>query len=172
MKSRMQVQEMLYGALLTGLAILIPTVFGGWLQIRIPPFTATLGSHIPTMLAMFISPTVAVFVGIGSTIGFFMTLGVDVAARAAVHIIVGLVGAKLVRRNLAAPAVLALTAIPHALGEAIVVMLFTHDLYTALILVGVGTVLHHSLDAVLTLVLKHALTKAGINLTKLVPVSK
>lgn len=70
MKARIGAHELLYGAILAALAILIPTAFGGWLQVYIPPFSATLGSHVPTMLAMFISPRVAALVGIDPRLVF------------------------------------------------------------------------------------------------------
>lgn len=168
MKTRLQVQELVYGSLLAALAILIPTVFKGWLQVYIPPFSATLGSHVPTMLAMFISPWVAALVGIGSAFGFFVTLGPVVAIRAAVHIIFGVIGAKLFRNGKKSWVVLALTAVPHALGEALVVIPLGFDLYQAFIVVGVGTILHHSVDSVIALALKGSLAKAGLPLNELI----
>ena len=65
MNAHTRVREMLYGALLPGMAILIPVAFRGWLQVYLPPFSATIGSHVPSMLAMAISPWTVVMVGIG-----------------------------------------------------------------------------------------------------------
>ncbi|NLM69691.1 MAG: ECF transporter S component [Firmicutes bacterium] len=169
MRTRTQVQELLYGALLAALAILIPTVFRGWLQVIVPPFSATLGSHVPTMLAMFISPMTAALVGVGSALGFLLTLGPIVALRAAVHILIGVMGARLTRRGKHPWLVLSLTALPHAVGESLVVLPFGFDLYQAFVVVGLGTLLHHSVDAVLTVVLNSSLAKAGVKLNKLVP---
>lgn len=166
MRGRTEIQELLYGAFLAALAVLIPTAFSGWLQVYFPPFSATLGSHLPTMLAMFISPVVAALVGIGSSLGFLMTLGPVVAGRAAVHILIGVMGAQLVRKGYTRKGVLALTALPHAIGEAIVVILFGFDLYTALVVVGVGTILHHGVDSVITLAVVGSLAKAGVKLNK------
>lgn len=170
---KLGVKEMLYGALLTGFAILIPLVFRGWLQIYIPPFSATVGSHVPTMLAMFISPWVAVWVGLGSTLGFLVTLGPVIAARASIHILFGLAGALLFQRGFKPWQVLLLTAPIHAAGESLVVMPFGFALYQALVVVGIGTLLHHALDSGVSLVLYGALGKAGIPLDRLVrgPVS-
>jgi len=165
-RGKTQVHELLYGALLAALAILIPTAFSGWLQVYIPPFSATLGSHVPTMLAMLISPQVAALVGIGSSLGFWFTLGPVVAARAAVHILVGIMGGVLVRRGYKDIGALTLTALPHACGEALVVMLFGFDLYTALVVVGIGTLLHHAVDSVITLAIAGSLVRAGIRLNK------
>lgn len=172
MKSQVKVKELLYGSLLAAIAIIIPTAFGGWLQVAIPPFSATLGSHVPTVLAMFISPWVAALVGVGSALGFMITLGPIVALRAAVHIVIGVFGAKLVQRGYKSWLVLILTAIPHALGEAIVVIPFGFDLYTALVVVGIGTFLHHIVDFSLGLALKRSLSKVGLPITELVSSKK
>jgi niacin transporter len=167
-KARIGAHELLYGAILAALAILIPTAFGGWLQVYIPPFSATLGSHVPTMLAMFISPRVAALVGIGSSLGFWFTLGPVVAARAAVHILIGIIGGLLVRAGYSNRGALILTALPHAVGEAVVVTLFGFDLYTALVVVGIGTLLHHTVDSVIALAAAGSLAKAGVKLNRLV----
>jgi ABC-type sugar transport system substrate-binding protein len=94
----MKLREITTGAVLTALAIIIPIQLG-FLKIIIPPFTATLASHVPMFIAMVINPTVAVMVGVGSTIGFLLTAPLYVAARAASHIIVGLVGAVLIKKG-------------------------------------------------------------------------
>lgn len=171
MNSRLQTKELLYGALLAALAIIIPLFFRGWLQIVMPPFSATLGSHVPTMLAMFISPPVAALVGVGSALGFLITLGPLIALRAATHIIIGVLGARFFRRGMRPSAVLAVTAIPHALGEALVVIPFGFDLYSALIVVGMGTLFHHCIDSTIALVLYGSLDRSGIHLHQLIPTS-
>lgn len=168
MRTKIKVQELLYGSLLAALAILIPTVFRGWLQVVIPPFSATLGSHVPSMLAMFISPWTAALVGIGSALGFLVTLGPIVAMRAAVHILFGVVGAHFARRGMPMWAVLAVTALPHAVGESLVVLPFGYDIYSALVIVGLGTLLHHGVDSLLTAALMGSLAKAGFKINKLV----
>ncbi len=158
----MQPREMVFGALLTALAMLIPTVFQGFLAIYLPPFTATLGAHLPSMLAMFISPLTAVMVGIGSTLGFAFTLGPLVAARAATHIVFGLVGALLFARGLSASRVLLATLPLHALLEALIVIPFGFSLYDAGVVVGVGTAIHHGIDAVIALTIRKALIQANL----------
>jgi niacin transporter len=156
----MRAREIVVGGLLTALALLIPIVFRGYLQVYIPPFSATLFSHVPQMLAMLVSPAVAVLVGLGSTFGFLVTLGPVVAARAFVHVWWGVLGAVLVRRGWPLWASL-LVALPvHALGEALVVLLFGFPVSVALIQVGVGTALHHTVDAVAALALARVLGTA------------
>lgn len=159
---RMTMKELLYGALLTALALLIPLAFQGWLQVAIPPFSATLASHLPSMLAMTISPWVAALVGIGSSLGFLTTLGPIVALRAAVHILFGVIGAKLHQKGLPFWQVLLITLPIHAAGEAAVVMLFGFTFQQALIVIGLGTALHHVADSAITLSLYGALQKAGV----------
>lgn len=159
-------KELLYGALLTGLALLIPLAFQGWLQVYLPPFTATLGSHVPSMLAMTISPWAAVLVGIGSSFGFLITLGPLVAARAMIHIAFGLVGALLIQRGFKLWQALLLVLPIHALGEALIVMPFGLGWYQSLVVVGIGTVLHHLADGAITAALYKALTKAGVPLAQ------
>lgn len=161
---RITIKELLYGALLTALALLIPLAFQGWLQVAIPPFSATLASHLPTMLAMTISPWAAVLVGLGSSFGFLTTLGPIVAMRAFVHVIFGAVGAKLHQNGLKLWQVLLITLPIHALGEALVVMFFGFSLYQALVVIGIGTALHHLADSAITLSVYGALVKAGVPL--------
>ncbi|MDI9485070.1 MAG: ECF transporter S component [Bacillota bacterium] len=160
----MTIKDLLYGALLTALALLIPLAFQGWLQIAIPPFSATLASHLPSMLAMTISPWVAVLVGLGSSLGFLVTLGPIIALRAFIHAIFGAVGAKAYRKGLTLWQVLLITLPIHALGEAAVVMPFGFSLYQALIVVGLGTALHHAADSAITLAVYGSLRKAGVPL--------
>lgn len=70
MKPKKRIQEMTFAALLTAIAILIPSIMP--IKLIIPPASYTLGSHIPLFLAMFISPWVAAFVILASSLGFFM----------------------------------------------------------------------------------------------------
>lgn len=156
----MRAKEIVVGGLLTALALLIPIVFRGYLQVVIPPFSATLFSHVPEMLAMLVSPAVAVFVGLGSTFGFLVTLGPVVAGRAFVHVFWGVLGAVLVRRGWPLWSALAVALPVHALGEALVVLAFGFPATFALIQVGVGTALHHTVDAVATLALARVLGTA------------
>ncbi len=161
---RMTMKELLYGALLTALALLIPLAFQGWLQVAIPPFSATLASHLPTMLAMTVSPWVAILVGLGSSFGFFVTLGPIVAMRAFTHVIFGAIGAKLYQKGFKLWHVLLLTLPIHALSEAVVVMFFGFSLYQSLVVIGIGTALHHVADSAITLSVFSALVKAGVPL--------
>ncbi|HHT01224.1 MAG TPA: ECF transporter S component [Firmicutes bacterium] len=152
-------REVIYGALLTALALLIPLAFGGYLGVFIPPFSATLASHVPLFLSMLVSPLAAFMVGAGSALGFLIKLGPIVGARAATHIIVGLAGALLIRRGTSLPAVLAATAPLHGLSEALVVLPFGFPLSFALWVIGFGTLLHHTADSLITLAVARLLPR-------------
>lgn len=163
----MTAKNLSIGALLTAFSIIIPISFGAYLKIYIPPFSATLASHVPTMLAFLVSPAVAVMVGLGSSMGFLIMLGPVIAARAAVHAVFGLAGAMLVRKGLSFEKTLILTAPVHALGEALIVMPFGFNLYTAFVVVGIGTLIHHFLDSVISVILAKTALRSFFNQEKI-----
>ncbi len=169
---RLTMKELMYGAVLTAVALAIPLAFQGWLQISLPPFSATLGSHIPSMLAMAISPWVAALVGLGSSLGFLLTLGPIIAARAFIHVFFGVAGAFCYRRGLKLWQVLLLVLPIHAVGEALITMPFGFDFYQSMVVIGVGTIIHHLIDSALTLGLYRSLIKAGVPLKKVAPHTK
>jgi niacin transporter len=147
-------------ALLTAFAIIIPLYFG-FLSIKIPPFSATIASHVPMFLAMLLGPGAAVFVGIGSALGFFITTGPVIGARAAMHTFVGLAGALLLKKGVSFKKVVAITAPLHAGLEAIVVIVLTGRIEFALVAVGIGTFIHHFVDGTISFALIKALTRPG-----------
>jgi len=156
-------RQLALGAILAAIAVIIPLAFG-FLRVIIPPFTATLASHVPVMLAIFAGPVVALAAGLGSTLGFFLTMPLVVAARAAIHIIWGVLGAFLYLRGMKPWAALLVVLPVHALGEALVVLPFGWTLGQAGVVVGVGTALHHLFDMGLTLLIFGVLIRMGIRL--------
>jgi len=160
------VRKMTYAALLIALAIIIPINFG-FMKIQIPPFTATLASHVPMFLSMLLGPWVAVAVGLGSALGFLMTAPAVIAARAFMHVFVGLIGAILIKRNVSLTKVIFITAPIHGALEALAVIPFGFTVYKILVVIGVGSTLHHLVDGAIALVLVRALSKAtNFNLEK------
>ena len=156
-----RIKQMVYAGLLTALAIIIPIQFG-FLKIYIPPFSATLAAHVPMMLSMLISPFVAVVVGIGSTIGFLISgMPAPVVARAATHIVVGYIGAKIIAKNQSYVKAAAITAPIHGLLEALVVIPFIgFNIYQLLIVTAVGAILHHTADSVIAYGIVKSIAKA------------
>lgn len=148
----MKTRELVVTALLAALSLVIPLALGGFLTITVPPFTATVASHVPVMLAMLVSPTSAFMVGLASALGFFIKFGAPVvAARALMHALFGLTGALLIRRGSSFSSALLVTWPLHAFLEALIVLPFGFTLAKAGLVVGIGTALHHLIDSVIAL---------------------
>lgn len=160
----MSTKNIVIGGMLTGLAIMIPILFGGTpLMIVIPPgFTATIASHLPSMLAMAISPGVAIMVGIGSALGFTLRVSAVVGARALTHSLFGGIGALAYKKGMPFWAVLLITAPIHAIAEGIILLPFGIDFYQAIVVTGIGTIIHHLIDSVITVTVYQALIKVSI----------
>ncbi|TZE82587.1 ECF transporter S component [Calorimonas adulescens] len=152
----MKTHELTAGAVLTALAIMIPIAFGGILGVVIPPFSATLTAHVPEMLAMLVSPSAAVMVGLGSAFGFLLKLGPVVAARALTHAVWGAAGAMLIRRGMSFNKAVFVVLPVHAILEGLIVIPFGIGTYMAGVVV-IGTVLHHTVDALISMALVYAL---------------
>jgi niacin transporter len=147
----MKVREIVWGGLLTSLALIIPLAFGGFLGITLPPFSATIASHVPVMIAMLISPLVAFMVAAGSALGFFLKLGAVIGARAGMHIIFAVLGAYLIKHGRSFKTALLATLPVHAVSEALIVLPFGFTLQKAGVVVGIGTGLHHIIDSLIAL---------------------
>lgn len=155
-------------ALLMAIAIIIPIVMP--VKIVIGPASFTLASHVPIFLAMFFSPSIAVIVALGATLGFFMAgFPIIVVLRALSQVIFALVGAKIIeKRNLMdtindsvikTQLFSFVIALIHALGETFIVTVFFYGglgldttrgfFYTVFLLVGVGTLVHSMVDFII-----------------------
>lgn len=155
--------KMVIAALLIAIAIIIPMFFP---KIAIPPASFTLASHVPVMIALFISPMVALAVAIGSTAGFFFAgFPLVIVLRALSHVFFVMTGALILKYR---PGTLhsvlntslfgLLLALIHAVGEVVAVTLFYMQTgvslnsvkggfgFSVLLLVGVGTVVHSMVD--------------------------
>lgn len=153
----MKIRELTIGALLTALAIIIPIQFS-FLRIIVGPFTATLASHVPMFISMLINPAIALMVGAGSAIGFLLTAPTVVAARAATHIIVGFVGAVLIKKGMSIVPAFAIALPVHAILEALVVIPFGWTAYNILVVVGLGSAIHHAVDATIATAIIYTLS--------------
>lgn len=173
---RDRVSKMVLSALLCAIGIIIP-MFSP-LKIVLEPASFTLGSHIAIMIAMFISPSVAVAVSLGTTLGFFFGgFPIVIVLRAATHVVFALAGAVLLKkkpqllRSVAQSFLFSLgIAVVHALCEVAVVtpFYFGDGMSTAyyakgfvtsvLLLVGVGTIVHSMVDFALAQVIWRAVS--------------
>ena len=157
----MKTKKLAIAALLTALAIVIP--FAVFFKVIIPPFTATLGAHVPMFISMLLGPKVAIMAGLGFAFGFFLNFGPLVGARAFLHVFVGLVGSLFINKGISFGKVAAITAPLHGLLEVLVVMPFIDfDVYNLLIITGVGTMLHHIADAIISYVIINVLQKSSV----------
>ncbi|NLN40789.1 MAG: ECF transporter S component [Clostridiales bacterium] len=159
----MKTKNIVIGGMLTGLAIMIPLILGGTpLMIVIPPgFIATIASHLPSMLAMAISPGVAIMVGVGSALGFTLRVSALVGARALTHAVFGGIGALAYRKGMPFWAVLLITAPIHALSEALILLPFL-GFHQAFVVTGIGTAIHHLIDSAVTITVYHSLIHLSI----------
>lgn len=167
----MKPRDIAYGAVLTALGIMIPVSFGQYLRVFIPPFSATLASHVPVLLAMLISPVVAIMVGFGTAVGFLISygatpVGIMITARAATHAIWAFAGAQMIRKGASFQAALTATCPLHGFLEAAVISVMVSffgfsltggtgmtskdaTLLTAVLIVLFGTMAHHTVDSII-----------------------
>lgn len=98
MRNDQKIKRMVIAGMLCAIGILIPMVSP--IRITLDPASFTLASHVPVFIAMFISPTVGIFVSIGTTIGFFMGgFPMPVVARAASHVVFATLGGIYLQKN-------------------------------------------------------------------------
>lgn len=161
MRRRIGIGDLAATGILTALALMIPIVFT-FLRITIPPFfTATLMSHVPSMLAMLMGPFAAVGVGLGSALGFTVFVGPAIGARALSHALFAWVGNIAWNRGLPLWLVLLIALPVHAVFEMAVVWILGGNLAMALTTL-IGTATHHCMDGVVALGLVAALRRSGV----------
>lgn len=164
-------RELVLAAILTALSIIITY---SPVKLELPFFTLTLGAHVPTMLAMFVSPWVAAMSVIGSCLGFFMAIPAPnnllVMIRAALHLIFVFAGMKMLSKNMNIFLTIVVTSLLHALAEGVAVYLLTPVIIpnsdtTALWagwIAAAGTFLHHYIDTAITAPILFALVRAKL----------
>lgn len=168
---KVKTQELTLTALLTALAIIIPIVMP--VKFVMPPFTATLASHTPLILAMFLSPLAAILTALGSAIGFFFTFTPIVAARAATHVFFTLAGAYMIRKKFHAGWIVAITLVLHSITDMLTVfiaaeflgmeaLLNSHAMGYVQAWLGIGTAVHHLVDFFIAYLIMIPLAKAKI----------
>ena len=151
-------------ALLCAIGIAIPMFMP--IRVVIEPMSFTLAAHVAIFIAMFISPTSAIAVTIGTTMGFFFAgFPIVVVFRAGSHIVYAIVGSLYLKRH---PDLLDkkfqliifsfVIAVIHAIAEVAVVIPFYFGgtlpagfyargfVMGIIILVGVGTIVHSIVD--------------------------
>ena len=168
MNTKSNTSKLTLTALLTALAIVIPMVMP--IKVVMPPFSATLASHTPLIIAMFISPMAAVVTSFGSALGFLFSLGPVVAARAAMHVFFTLAGAIMIRQRRNIFLTVIATMVIHTLSDMGIVwiiatlfgmgnILSQNTMGAAQLLIGIGTSIHHLVDYTIAVVIITPLSK-------------
>lgn len=177
MSGSKKIHTMVLSALLIAVGIIIPMYMP--LKVMIEPASFTLASHVAIIVAMFVSPSVAIAVSLGTTIGFFLGgFPLAVVLRALSHIVWALAGSLYLKKNPdtfqhMGKSILFILAIGtlHAVCEVVIITpLYMSNalpaanytngyLYSIFALVGVGTLIHSSVDFVLSLAVWKVLVK-------------
>lgn len=170
--------RMVAAALLCAVGIVIPVASP--LKIVIPPASFTLASHVAIFIAMFISPVTAIVVSMGTTLGFFLGgFPLPIVLRALSHVVFAAAGAVWLKArpdllNHRGESILfcAFIGLLHAAGEVLILLplYFGGTLAAAvyesgfikyiILLVGVGTVVHSSVDYFISVLIWRALRRA------------
>lgn len=173
MNTHKKLLTMTLSALLIAVGVVIPMISP--IKIQIGPMSFTLASHVAIMIALFVSAKVSVAVALGTTLGFLLAGFPDVVVlRALSHVVWALLGGLYIQKHsdLFQSSVKTLgfnlaIALIHGLGEMIVVVPFYYgagmDLqafcYMVFGLVGIGTIVHSSVDFMISLVVWKALSQ-------------
>ncbi len=172
-----QTKSLAFSAILTAFGILIPMIMP--VKVVIGPASFTLASHVPIFMAMFISLPVAIFVTIGTALGFLLAgFPIVIVTRALSHILFILLGASILKKRpqlLDKPLPTFLFALVlnvlHGLAEfGVVLLLTTGSQYTSSYLlslfglIGIGGFIHGMIDFYLALYIYRFLRdKVGVH---------
>lgn len=179
MSTTKKIHTMALSALLIAVGVVIPMFMP--IKLVIPPASFTLASHVAIIVAMFVSPFVAITVALGTTLGFLLGgFPIAVVLRALSHVVWAAFGAWYLKRDPelfqsrkksllfilmigGLHAICEVTIIlplyfSHALPEANYAQGFLYSIFT---LVGVGTLIHSTIDFVISLGVWKVLVKAN-----------
>lgn len=167
--SHKTIKTIVLAGILTAIGIIIP-IFSP-IKIYIEPASYTLASHVAIFVAMFVSPVVAISVTLGTTLGFLLNGSpLLIVLRAFSHLLFVIIGSWMIKKNrnwlrspMKAMVLNIILAGIHALGEVLVITPFfiggsallqptyygNGYLYSVVLLIGVGTILHSIIDFLL-----------------------
>ncbi len=171
-----KIQSITISALLCAIGIVIP-MFAP--KIVLEPASFTLASHVPIIIAMFISPIVTISVSLITSMGFFIAgFPLVVVLRALTHLIFASIGAivlknnsKILQKKSSATLFSFLISVVHAVCEVIVVTFFywgnsVSGLYyekgyllSVIGFVGIGTIIHSMVDFSISVLVWNPLKK-------------
>ncbi|MGT2907547.1 ECF transporter S component [Streptococcus dentiloxodontae] len=168
---RQETKHLALAAVLTAFGIIIPIIMP--VKLIVEPASYTLASHVPLFLAIFISPVVAFFVGVGTAVGFLVSgFPTIIVFRALSHLIFAVIAAVYLKKRpqtLEKPVSTFVFAfwvnIIHGLAEFLVVTVLATTtltaayLWTLFSLVAVGSVIHGLIDFYIAYYIWFFLTK-------------
>ena len=161
MKRNTRVLNIAISGVLSAIGILIPMIMP--IKIVIGSSTYTLASHVPIFVAMFVNPSVGIFVSLTTTLGFFLGgWPLPVVLRALSHILFVIPGALYLKKyelkGMTTIIVFNLIiALIHGLGEFSIISLLNIKVITPELLgsfflfLGIGTMIHSTVDFFLSL---------------------
>lgn len=164
-----RIHTMVLSAILIAIGIIIPMISP--IKIIIEPASFTLASHVAIIIAMFVSPRVAISVALGTTLGFFLGgFPLAVVLRALTHVVWAAAGSYYLKKypetftSMAKATIfIFIIACIHAVAEVLIVTpLYVGNMLSeanyakgymmsVLTLVGVGTIVHSTIDFMLSL---------------------
>lgn len=179
MSTTKKIHTMALSALLIAVGVVIPMFMP--IKLVIPPASFTLASHVAIIVAMFVSPFVAITVALGTTLGFLLGgFPIAVVLRALSHVVWAAFGAWYLKRDSElfqsrkkSLMFIFMIGLLHAICEVIIILplYFSHALpeanyaqgflYSIFTLVGVGTLIHSTVDFVISLGVWKVLVKAN-----------
>ncbi len=179
MNRNKQIHTMALAALLIAVGVVIPAIMP--IKVVIPPASFTLASHVAIMLAMFVSPFTAIIVALGTTLGFLLGgFPLAVVLRALSHVVWAGIGAWYLKQHpdvftdwKKSIAMIIAISLLHAICEVLIILplYFGNALpeanytqgfmYSIIVLVGVGTIVHSCVDFILSLGVWRILVKSG-----------
>ncbi len=175
MNRNQNLNRLVMAALLCAVGIVIPIVSP--LKIVVPPASYTLASHVAILIAMFISPLTALVVSLGTTLGFFIGgFPFPIVLRALSHVVFAVAGAvwlkkrpELLYRRTESTLFCIVIGLVHAVGEVLILLplyfggklspsVYESGFFLYLVLlVGAGTLIHSSVDYVISILVWRAL---------------
>ena len=173
MNTQKKIKTMTFTAILIAIGTIIPMFMP---KVEVGPMSFTLASHVAIMISIFISPMVALIVSLGTTLGFLLAgFPFVVVLRALSHVFFAFGGACYIKKHpntFMSPMHTLIfnigIACIHALGEMIVVTPFYLGgldiqtfCYMIFGLVGIGTIIHSSIDFVISTVVWKALVQSS-----------
>lgn len=178
MNKKLNTSSIILSALLCAIGIIIP-MFSP-IKIILEPASFTLASHVAIFIAMFVSPGTALFVTIGTTLGFLLGgFPITVVLRALSHVAFVIIGSLYLNKNKSIinntkSSILYsfIIGIIHAVSEVLIVIPFyfgstlTSGYYeqgfmvSVLGLVGVGTLIHSMIDFSLSVYIWNLIPKS------------